>query len=194
MLPHHTSHKSWGWAGTCREVQCPKKRPHVSTHECCPQPPLWPLQPRCSTFPWGCDPPHAAHQPGPYLPPGTFFPKLRWPPHPRSHNRAPRPRLGFLPGKAALPVGLALRIRGQMVRGFARTRSARPCLHRWHQAAHGKGYTGQCVRPIPSGICWQSVPPGAGQVRFHPSCWTGQQARRTQPQRPRCCRRRSCHG
>ena len=173
MSPHHASHKSWGWAGTCREVQCPKKPPRFSTRECCPQPLLWLLQPRCSAFPWECDPPRAAHQRGPYLPPGTFFPRLRWPPHPRSHNRAPRPRLGFLPGKAVLPAGLALRIHGQTVRGFTRTRSARPYLRRWYHADHGKGYTAWCVRLILSGISRQSVQPGAGQVRFHPSHWTG---------------------
>ena len=67
------------------------------------------------------------------------FPRLRWLPHPRSHNRAPRPRLGFLPGKAVLPAGLPLRTQGQMVRGFTWTRSAQPCLRRRYHADHRKG-------------------------------------------------------
>ena len=91
--------------------------------------------------------PRAAHQTGLYLPPG--LPRLRWLPRPRSHNRAPRPRLGFLPGKAVLPAGLPLQIQGQMVRGFTRTRSAQPCLRRRYHADHGKGTLAGVSVPSP---------------------------------------------
>lgn len=124
-------------------------------------------------FSQGCGPPAPAW---PTRLDCTFlrvFPRFRWLPRPRSHNRAPRPRLGFLPGKAVLPAGLTLRIHGQMVRGLTRTCSAQPCLRRRYHAAHGKGCTGWCVRPFPSAICQQSVLPGAGQVQFRPSRWMG---------------------
>ena len=193
MSPHHASHKSCRWAGTCREVQCPKKPPHFSTHWCCPWPPLWLLQPRLSAFPRGCGPPTPCGPPdwtvpssgsslgfgGCHIPVHIIgLPVLVW---------------ASCQGKRCFPQGCFCGPRGRWSEGSHGHAQPSPVSAGGTTQTTGKAHWLVC--PSLPFCHLPAVRPArrrAGAIPSKPL--DGQWPRRTRPQRLQCSRRRSCHG